>query len=96
MACENNSDDGSISDDGSNYKIDDTNFLEGETIGRVDKEIDGEYAVNVMGPCWKWDRWQDIAEFEGIPGPDAVDPYNGPHEPKPGIPSSFTTNSSNA
>eukprot|EP00957_Ditylum_brightwellii_P205477 15344054-Ditylum_brightwellii.AAC.1 len=43
---DNKSDDDSISDDRSNYKIDDTAFLEGETIDRVDKESDGEEEIN--------------------------------------------------
>eukprot|EP00957_Ditylum_brightwellii_P117946 8996281-Ditylum_brightwellii.AAC.2 len=44
-----------------------------------------------MGPDWKWDRWQDIAQDEEIPGPETVDPYNCPHELRPGIASSFAT-----
>eukprot|EP00957_Ditylum_brightwellii_P098385 7495833-Ditylum_brightwellii.AAC.1 len=60
-----------MSDDGSNYKIDDMAFLEGETIDGVEKESDGEKEINMMGPGWKWDRWQDIAEDEDIPGPEA-------------------------
>eukprot|EP00957_Ditylum_brightwellii_P119432 9111599-Ditylum_brightwellii.AAC.1 len=44
-----------------------------------------------MDPGWKWDRWQDIAEDKDIPGPDAVDPCNGPHGLRLGIASSFTT-----
>eukprot|EP00957_Ditylum_brightwellii_P174010 13248622-Ditylum_brightwellii.AAC.1 len=63
----------------------------GGTIDRVDKESDGEEEINVVGPGWKWDRWQGIDKDEDIPGPDAVDPYNGPHGLRPGIASFFTT-----
>eukprot|EP00957_Ditylum_brightwellii_P077450 5884877-Ditylum_brightwellii.AAC.1 len=89
--CDNNSDNESMSDDGSNYEIGDSAFLDGETNDAVDTESDGEEEINVMGLGWEWDRWQDIAEDKDIPGPDAVDPYNGPHGLRPGIASSFTT-----
>eukprot|EP00957_Ditylum_brightwellii_P021934 1654457-Ditylum_brightwellii.AAC.1 len=77
--CDNNSDDESISDDGSNYKIDDSAFLDRETNDRVDTESDSKEEINMMGPCLKWDRWQNIPEDEDIPGPEAVDLYNCPH-----------------
>eukprot|EP00957_Ditylum_brightwellii_P211973 15366819-Ditylum_brightwellii.AAC.1 len=89
--CDNNSDDESISDDGSNYKIDGMAFLQVGRIDRADKESDGKEEINVMDPGWKWNRWQDIAEDEDIPGLEAVGPYNGPHGLKPGIASTFTT-----
>eukprot|EP00957_Ditylum_brightwellii_P005289 403420-Ditylum_brightwellii.AAC.1 len=73
---DNNSDDESISDNRSNYNINDTAFLEGGMIDIVDEVSDGEEEINVMGL--------------GILGPDAVDPYNGPHVLRPGILSSFT------
>eukprot|EP00957_Ditylum_brightwellii_P111826 8529425-Ditylum_brightwellii.AAC.1 len=57
----------------------------------MDEESDGEDEINVMDTCWKWDRGQDIPEHEDIPGPDAVDPYNGPHGLRPGIAYNFTT-----
>ena len=44
-----------------------------------------------MGPGWKWDRWEDIGIDDDIPGPELVDPYNGPHGLRPGISTSFTT-----
>eukprot|EP00957_Ditylum_brightwellii_P002082 160367-Ditylum_brightwellii.AAC.1 len=89
--CDNNSDDENMSDDGSNYEVDDSAFLDGETNDGVDSESDGEEEINVMGPGWKWNRWQDIDQDEDIPGPEAVDPYNEPHGLRPGIASSFTT-----
>eukprot|EP00957_Ditylum_brightwellii_P141920 10812586-Ditylum_brightwellii.AAC.1 len=89
--CDNNSDDKSMSYDGSNYKIDDTVFLDREMIGIVGAESGGEEEINVMGPGWRWDRLQDIAEDEDIPGPETMVPYNGPHRLRPGIASSFTT-----
>eukprot|EP00957_Ditylum_brightwellii_P195643 14907275-Ditylum_brightwellii.AAC.1 len=47
---DNNSDDEHMSDDGNNYEIDVTAFLEEEMIDRVDKESAGEEEINVMGP----------------------------------------------
>eukprot|EP00957_Ditylum_brightwellii_P151111 11506554-Ditylum_brightwellii.AAC.1 len=46
----------SMSDDRSNYEINDTAFLDRETNDRVDTERDGEEEINVLGPGWKWDR----------------------------------------
>eukprot|EP00957_Ditylum_brightwellii_P057929 4392130-Ditylum_brightwellii.AAC.1 len=63
--------------------IDGSAFLDGETNDRVDAESDGEEEINVMGPGWKWDSWQDIAEDEDIPRPEAVGLYNGPHGLRP-------------
>eukprot|EP00957_Ditylum_brightwellii_P132972 10138770-Ditylum_brightwellii.AAC.1 len=60
-----------MSDDGSNYEIDDRAFLDGETNDGVDAESDGEEERNVIGPGWKWDRCKDIADNEDIPGPEA-------------------------
>eukprot|EP00957_Ditylum_brightwellii_P164401 12516183-Ditylum_brightwellii.AAC.1 len=54
--CDNNSDDKSMSDDESNYKIDDTAFLDREINHGVDVESDDEEEINVMSPGWKWDR----------------------------------------
>eukprot|EP00957_Ditylum_brightwellii_P105307 8027875-Ditylum_brightwellii.AAC.1 len=86
-----NSDDGSISNDRSNYEIDDSAFMERGILDRVDEESGCEEEINGTGPGWKWDRWQDIAEDEDIPGPEAINPYNGPHGLRPSITSSFTT-----
>eukprot|EP00957_Ditylum_brightwellii_P022927 1730301-Ditylum_brightwellii.AAC.1 len=80
-----------MSNDGSSYENDDTSVMDGETNDEADTESDGEEEINMMGPGWKWDRCQDIADNENTPGPDAVDPYNGPHGFRPGIASSFTT-----
>eukprot|EP00957_Ditylum_brightwellii_P101075 7703613-Ditylum_brightwellii.AAC.1 len=50
--CDNNSDDERMSDDGSNYRIDNMIFLEEETNDRIDTDSDGEEEINVMGLCW--------------------------------------------
>eukprot|EP00957_Ditylum_brightwellii_P113768 8673642-Ditylum_brightwellii.AAC.1 len=47
---DNNSDDESTSDDGSNYEIDDSAFLDGKRNDGVDAESDGEEEINVIGP----------------------------------------------
>ena len=77
-----------ISDDGSDYSLDDCAFSEG---GSSDRESDGEDEMNVMGPGWKWDQWQDIGPNDEVPGPPISDPYNGPHGLLPGVTKSFTT-----
>eukprot|EP00957_Ditylum_brightwellii_P058446 4431770-Ditylum_brightwellii.AAC.1 len=48
--CDNNFDDESMSDNWSNYEIDDTAFYDRETNDGVDAKSDGEKDMNVMGP----------------------------------------------
>ena len=85
-------DEESNSDEDSNYDINDCAFLDAEETPDIhDEPSDGEEEINVMGPGWKWDRWEDIGIDDDIPGPELVDPYNGPHGLRPGISTSFTT-----
>eukprot|EP00957_Ditylum_brightwellii_P164990 12561993-Ditylum_brightwellii.AAC.1 len=53
--CDNDSDDVSTSDDGSNYEIDDSAVVKGDMFDRVDEESDCEDEINVIGPGWKLD-----------------------------------------
>eukprot|EP00957_Ditylum_brightwellii_P103090 7856037-Ditylum_brightwellii.AAC.1 len=71
---------GVLGDDGRNYDSNDSAFEEEGTFDRDDEESDCEEEINVMGPA-----------NEDIPGPAAVDPYNGPHGLRSGIANSFTT-----
>eukprot|EP00957_Ditylum_brightwellii_P191224 14560448-Ditylum_brightwellii.AAC.1 len=42
-----------------------------------------EKRKSMMGPGWKWNRWEDNGIDDVIPGPALVDLYNGPHGLRP-------------
>ena len=90
-------DDGSISDDGSNYEIENDKEEDDDQIGRSDSNEDelvennNEKDVNYLSDDWKWNQWKEIGDDESIKGPPVEDRYNGPHGLKPGFPTSFTT-----
>ena len=90
-----NDDNSSVSDDGSNYDIDETAFFGDEDGNRndddnVSKPPDG-IDINYMSEDWKWNNWKDIDDDESIEGPSEHDRYNGPHGIKDSFPNRFST-----
>ena len=91
------SDNESLSDDGSNCDIEASAFLPDVDLdedGRspTDDLVDNEKEMNFMSDEWKWDNWEEIGDDDKITGmPPFDDVYNGPHGLRPGIVGRFKT-----
>ena len=89
-----NDDSSSVSNEGSNYDIDENTFLGDEDNEKNDDDNiskPGGIDNNYVSDDWKWNNRKPIGDDESIEGPQEHDRYNELHGVKASFPSRFNT-----